>query len=340
MDITRLVRPAVRRLKAYEAREVPARVKLDANESPYGFALRSPLPATNRYPDPEARELRKRAAREFGIRRENVLVGNGSDELIYYLVTTFGGPVLYPTPTFVMYGAIARALGEETVEVPLSEDFDLDETAMRRAVRERKPRLSFLSTPNNPTGNCFSAGRVLSLIERAPGMVVVDEAYQPFSSERGFLPLLRDYSNLLILRTLSKVGLAALRVGFLVGSAEALEQVNKVRLPFNLSAPSQALAVEALGEKRARRAAIRSIVRERGRLMRELRRVPGVTAYPSEANFILFRVPGAGRVHKGLLKRGVLVRNMEGALPGCLRVTVGAPEENGAFLDALKETLR
>ncbi|MEJ2254960.1 MAG: aminotransferase class I/II-fold pyridoxal phosphate-dependent enzyme [Nitrospirota bacterium] len=154
------------------------------------------------------------------------------------------------------------------------------------------------------------------------------------------MPLLRDYPNLLILRTLSKVGLAALRVGFLVGSAEALEQVNKVRLPFNLSAPSQALAVEALGEKRARRAAVRSIVRERGRLMRELRRVPGVTAYPSEANFILFRVPGAGRVHKGLLKRGVLVRNMEGALPGCLRVTVGAPEENGAFLDALKETLR
>jgi histidinol-phosphate aminotransferase len=338
IDIRKLVRPGVRKLRAYEAREVPCRVKLDANESPYGFAVIKDI-KTNRYPDPEARELRNTLARGLGLRRSNVLVGNGSDELIYYLITTFGGPVLYPTPTFVMYGIIARALGERPLEIPLDRDFDIDIERTLKAIRKEKPKLVFLSSPNNPTGNCFSADRMLRIVEASKGIVVVDEAYQAFSGERGFVPLLKDYENLLIMRTLSKVGLAALRVGYLIGGEEITGEVNKVRLPFNLNSISQALAVSVLKDKAGMKKVVRSIVKERARLDEAMSGIEGVEVYPSEANFLLFRVAESRKVHAGLLKRGVLARDLDGIIKGCLRVTVGTKNENNAFLKALKETL-
>jgi histidinol-phosphate aminotransferase len=340
MDVRKLVKPNVRKLRAYEAKEVPCRVKLDANESRYPVKVKVPSLMANRYPDPEARELRKTLARQLGIRIPNILVGNGSDELIYYLITTFGGPVLYPEPTFVMYGIIARALGERAVGVRLDEGFDLDMKPMLQAIKKEKPKLVFLSSPNNPTGNCYSADRMLRIIEASRGIVVVDEAYQAFSSRKGFLPMLSDYPNLVVMRTLSKVGLAALRVGFLIGSEEIVGEVNKVRLPFNLNSYSQALAAEALKDGKQMRAHIGAITGERKGLMRGLDETEGVTAYPSEANFILFRVGDPGKVYKGLLKRGVLVRNMDGVVKGCLRVTVGTERENKIFLKALKETLK
>ena len=340
MNVRRLVRPNVRDLKAYEAKEVPARVKLDANESPYPVGLDLRGIKTNRYPDPEARALRAAFARHAGARRENVLAGNGSDELIYYLITTFGGPVLYPTPTFSMYGIIGRAVGVRTVGVPLDSEFDLDAAGMLAAVRREKPRLTFLSSPNNPTGNCFSADRMLRLVEASRGIVVVDEAYQPYAGGgRGFVPLLRDYENLLVMRTLSKVGLAALRVGFLLGGAEIIEEVNKVRLPFNLNSLSQAGAVEALRQGARLRAGVRSVTAERQRLARALESLEGVEPFPSEANFIMFRVRDPGKVHRGLLRRGVLVRDVSAMAPGCLRVTVGTKRENDAFIKALKEAV-
>jgi histidinol-phosphate aminotransferase len=339
MDVKRLVRPNVRTLRAYEAKEVPCRVKLDANESPYGYPFLKGI-ETNRYPDPEAVELKRALARELRLKQSAILVGNGSDEIIYYLITTFGGPVLYPTPTFVMYGLIARALGEKAVEAPLEGGFDLDLKGTLGAMRKHKPKLIFLSSPNNPTGNRFSPDRILRVIRAARGIVVIDEAYQPFSGGRGFLPHLKDFGNLLVMRTLSKVGLAALRVGFLIGNPEAIGEVNKVRLPFNLNSVSQALALEALKDKGAMKRAVGAVVSGRKKLQVEMAAVEGVEVYPSEANFLLFKVSNPGSVHAGLLERGVLIRDLGGIINGCLRVTVGTEKENGLFLKALKAVLK
>lgn len=340
MDIRKLVRPNVRKLRAYEAREIPAKVKLDANESPYGFRLDLKNIETNRYPDPEAKRLRAAFAKQAGVRAGNVLIGNGSDELIYYLITTFGGPVLYPTPTFSMYEIIAKAVGVKTIGIPLDTDFDLDMKKMLPAVRKEKPRLIFLSSPNNPTGNCFSTDRILKLVEASKGLVVVDEAYHAFAGGKGFTVFLKDYDNLLVMRTLSKTGLAALRVGFLLGGPELIDEVNKVRLPFNLNSLSQAAALEALKDRKRMRDYIKAIAEERERLAREMDKISNVKTFPSEANFIMFRVADPARVHKGLLRRGVLVRDTSSMIKNCLRVTVGTKKENNAFLKALKETFK
>jgi len=340
MDIRKLVKNEVVGLKAYNAKEIPCRIKLDANESPYGFAdaaKRITGIRTNRYPDPEAKVLRQLIAKDLKVGTGDILFGNGSDELIYYLITTFGGPVLYPVPTFSMYGIIGQALGEEKIEVPLDKDFDLDTDVFLTTVRKKKPKLVFLSSPNNPTGNCFSTDRILKVLEASKGIVVIDEAYQPFSSERGMLPLLKDYENLIFMRTLSKIGLAALRLGFMVAAPGIIEEVNKVRLPFNVNAFSQAIAVSALKRKKEFRASIRTIVAERSRLWEELERIAGIKPFPSEANFILLRVDDPAHVYNSLLRKGILVRNLNDAVKGCLRVTVGTHKENTAFLKALKK---
>jgi histidinol-phosphate aminotransferase len=345
MDIHNFIRPNIRSLSAYQAKEIPCTVKLDANESPHGFAIPKEILQslqTNRYPDPEAKSLKKAVAKGLKIRPTSILQGNGSDELIYYLITTFGGPVLYPVPTFSMYGIIAQALGEKGIPVPLDRAFDLDLKKILAGIRKNKPKLIFLSSPNNPTGNCFSAERILKIIDAVSGraIVVVDEAYQPFASHRGFIPMLRDYDHLVIMRTLSKIGLAGLRVGFLIAGEEIIHEVNKVRLPFNLNALSQAIALKAMDDKAALKRNIRLIVSERKRLFRELSGIEGIIPYPSEANFILFRVGEPEKVYQGLLKKGVLVRNMKGAVDGCLRVTVGTQKENGMFIKSLRSVLK
>lgn len=338
INIKNLVKPSVRKLTAYQAVELPCKVKLDANESSYGFrsgALAN-IP-TNRYPDPEARELKRLLAKRLAVSPANIIFGNGSDELIYYLITTFGGPVLYPVPTFSMYGIISQALGETTIAVPLDMEFDIDLEKTLPAIKKERPKLIFLSSPNNPTGNCFSSDKILSIIEASNCIVVVDEAYQSFSSEKGFLPLFRDYKNLVIMRTLSKIGLAALRLGFVIADADIISEVNKVRLPFNVNSFSQAIAVAALKERQRLKTSIKAIISERERLFKELEKIKGIVPFPTEANFILLRVMAADKVFKALLKKGILVRNLSKSIKGCLRVTIGTPEENSIFLKALRE---
>jgi histidinol-phosphate aminotransferase len=200
MNVKKFVKPNIYSLTAYQAKEIPCRVKLDANESPYGFtdgykAVQSVK--TNRYPDPEAKTLKRLLAKDLGIRPANILQGNGSDELIYYLITAFGGPVLYPVPTFSMYGIISQALGEKGIGIPLEADFDLDDDRMAAAIRRERPKLVFLSSPNNPTGNCFSSEKMLQIIEStsSKSLVVVDEAYHPL---RAKVSLLGDYRNLVL----------------------------------------------------------------------------------------------------------------------------------------------
>ncbi|MEW6068660.1 MAG: histidinol-phosphate transaminase [Nitrospirota bacterium] len=351
MNINKLIRPNIRSLSAYKAEEIPCKIKLDANESPYGLSLRMFLRSAesqrlfktlNRYPDPQAKKLKKAVSRYFKVKIENTLQGNGSDELIYYLITTFGGPVLYPVPTFSMYGIIAQAIGEKKIEIPLDKDFDLDMDKIFKAIRKEKPRLIFLSSPNNPMGNCFSSDKILKIIEltSSKSIIVVDEAYQPFASEKGFISMLQDYKNLVIMRTLSKIGLAGLRVGFLIADEAIINEVNKVRLPFNLNSLSQAIATAVLSDLKTLKSCIKSIISERERLYKEMTKIKGITPYPSEANFVLFRTKEPDIIYNSLLKKGILIRNMKGVVEGCLRVTVGVPEENRMFLDILKDVIK
>jgi len=350
ISIKSLVSPNIRNLRAYSAKEIPCRVKLDANESPYGFEINDKILKsikTNRYPDPEAKTLKKIISKNLRLNPENILFGNGSDELIYYLITVFGGPVLYPVPTFSMYGIISQALGEKRIEVPLDDEFDLDTDRILSLIKKEKPGIIFLSSPNNPTGNCFSADRILKIVEFTSSLVtghlslvVVDESYQPFSSEKGFLPLLSDYKNLVILRTLSKIGFAGLRVGFMIADREIINEVNKVRLPFNLNSISQSVASALIKDSNIIKLHIGLITSERERLLNELWKIKGIKPYPSEANFILFKVKNSDKIYYRLLRKGVLVRNMKGALNGCLRVTVGTKKENNIFIKALKEVMK
>lgn len=354
MDIKKLIKPNIRSLRAYQAEEIPCMAKLDANESPYSatggqsgstrtersaFNLKKNLEALNRYPDPQATSLRKLMAKELKVKPQNILHGNGSDELIYNLITVFGGPVLYPVPTFSMYGILSQALGERGIGIPLDDEFDLDIKKILAAIKKYKPKLTFLSSPNNPTGNCFSEDRILKIIKQSKGLVIVDEAYQPFSDRASFIPLIKKHENLVVLRTLSKIGLAGLRVGFMIAGEDIVGEVNKVRLPFNVNSLSQKVAGEALQNTKDLRADIRLIISERKRLFKELAKMKGVEPYPSDANFIFFKVEDADKVYGNLLRKGVLIRNMKGVSDGSLRVTVGTPAENALFLRILKQIL-
>jgi histidinol-phosphate aminotransferase len=341
--LSELVRKNIMSLQPYEAKDVRCSVKLDANESPYPFRppedLLARLAGTlNRYPDPQAKALKRAIARTIGTDTDSLLLGNGSDELIYYLIMTFGGPVMYPVPTFSMYGIIAQALGERHKGIPLDSDYDLDMDKMSAYIRKFGPKLIFLSSPNNPTGNCFSSDRILKIVGMSKGIVVIDEAYQPFSSRRGFLPMAADYKHLVILRTLSKIGLASIRTGYMVAGKDLIKEVDKVRLPFNLNALSQGVAEAAL-RSGSLGGNVRKIISERERLFESLTSIPGVHPHPSEANFIFFKVDDADAVYQRLLRQGVLVRNMNIVARGALRVTVGTPEENDAFIQALKKTI-
>jgi len=218
--------------------------------------------------------------------------------------------------------------------------FDINLAETLKVIKKSNPKLIFLSTPNNPTGNCFSPDKIVKIIRQSKGLVVVDEAYQAFSGKNVFLPLLKKFNNLVILRTLSKIGLAGLRTGFMIGDSEIINEVNKVRLPFNLNSLSQKVAVEALGNKKQMREHIRTITAERKKMYKEMKNIDGIAIYPSDANFIFFKVKEADTVFKKLLAKGVLIRNMTGVVKDCMRVTIGTPGENAIFLKAIKQVLK
>ncbi|MDI6726385.1 MAG: histidinol-phosphate transaminase [Smithellaceae bacterium] len=349
MELKNIIRPEIISQRAYQAGDVACRVKLDANENP--FPMPSELKrkfirslgkiSLHRYPAAGSPALIRRLAASLGVESDMILVGNGSDELIQVLCTATGRPgaaVLIPAPTFVMYRISALNNGLNPLEVPLDEAFGLDLDAMRRQIRQQAPALTFLSYPNNPTGNCFPRASIERIIKESPGIVVVDEAYFHFSGKT-FLPDLSRYENLVILRSLSKVGLAAMRIGLLVGPRSLICELNKVRLPYNLNAFSQAAAEFFVDHESDFITQTQEIMRLREELVRELATIRQVQAYPTEANFIFFRCTmDANRIYGGLLHRGVMVRNFHapGILWNCLRVTVGSQEENLLFVDALR----
>ena len=248
-----------------------------------------------------------------------------------------------PEPTFVMYRQLALVAGMTFAGVPLREDFSLDVAAMLEAIVVRQPAVIFLAFPNNPTGNLFDAGVIRQILDEAPGLVVVDEAYAPFT-DASFMPALPEYDNLLVLRTVSKMGLAGLRLGLLAGAPDWLAQIDKTRLPYNLGTLNQVTGRFALQHKSVFDMQAGLIRQDRADLFAGLQALPQLTVYPSEANFILFRVPRgqAPAIHAGLRDAGILIKILDGSAPAladCLRVTVGTAEENSAFLAALTRLL-
>lgn len=345
-----LLRPEIRSLQPYTIEETSARIKIDANESPFdppGEIMQEVLEEfsrihVNRYPDPKNTQLKKQISRQLQIETDQILLGNGSDEVISYLITTFTGQnkgVLYPTPTFSMYGILASILGQPAMGFPMDDHFQIDSKRFIQTIQDRSPQIIFLASPNNPTGNTIPVETILDILKQSRTLVVVDEAYIDFSEHQGCMKFLATYPNLIVLRTLSKIGMAALRIGILTGSPEVVRELEKVRLPYNINTLSQVTASVLLRHPEPLREQIRMIISERKALSHVMSRISALELFPSEANFILFRTPEADKLYESLLNCGILIRNLNqpGSLKGCLRVTVGRPEENKEFLKHLQK---
>lgn len=354
--VERWIRPEIRALSAYHVPPAAGLIKLDAMENPYGWPApmvdawleRLRAVELNRYPDPGAAALQAALRRSLGLPEGTaLLLGNGSDELIQMIALTLAEPgrtVLAPEPSFVMYRMIATFTGMDYVGVPLAgADFALDRDLMLAAIATHRPAVIFLAYPNNPTGNLFDDATLEAVLAAAPGLVVIDEAYAPFA-EASWLERLADHPNLVVMRTLSKLGLAGLRLGLLAGAPAWLGQFDKVRLPYNIGVLNQASAAFALEHEALFAEQTARIRAERERLHAALAALPGITPFPSRANFILVRVPPgrAGALFGALKEAGVLVKSLDGSAPqlaDCLRVTVGRAEENDLFLAALNNAL-
>jgi histidinol-phosphate aminotransferase len=338
-------------LSAYHVQPAQGMIKLDAMENPYrwpdelvGAWLEKLRGAhLNRYPDPQAVPLKEGLRREMGVPAgQGILLGNGSDEIIQMLALLVSGRgrcVLAPEPGFVMYRMTATLTGLDYVGVPLDANFDLDLDAMLAAIAQHQPALVFLALPNNPTGNVFSVDRVRAVIEASEGLVILDEAYTAFT-DADHLSFAEDYDNVLIMRTLSKVGLAGLRLGLLVGASAWLDEVEKVRMPYNVSVLTQLSAEFALENFQIIRQQTAVVRGERERLISDLRNLP-LQVWPSEANFVLVRTPAgrAAAVFEHLRQHNILVKCLDGSHPqlhDCLRLTVGEPADNDQVVAALK----
>jgi histidinol-phosphate aminotransferase len=353
--IQRLIRPEVLALQAYGVADPGDLIKLDAMENPYGWpeSVKREWAELlvgidiNRYPDAGAADLRQLLHGYMGVPKTmGLMLGNGSDELIQIVLMSLainGAKVLAPVPTFVMYAMTAQFVGMEFIGVPLGDDFSLDRDAMLEAIATHNPAVVFLAYPNNPTGNLFDRSTMEEIIGAANGLVVVDEAYHAFAG-RSFMNELEKYDNLLVMRTVSKLGLAGLRLGLLAGDRRWLNEFNKVRLPYNINSLTQASARFVLQQDEFLQQQTANIIHERSRLADALQDLPGIMVWPSSANFILFRTEqnDAGGIFEGLKRAGILIKKLDGSHPllqNCLRVTVGLPEENDAFLKALASLL-
>ncbi|WP_137892573.1 histidinol-phosphate transaminase [Ramlibacter sp. 2FC] len=358
------IRPEVRAMHAYQVQDAEGLVKLDAMENPYplppglqeALGRRLGALALNRYPGARVHELRAALAAYAGVPKGfELMLGNGSDELISLLALACalpGASVLAPEPGFVMYAMSAQLQGLAYHGVPLTADFELDEAAMLAAIEAHQPAITYLAYPNNPTANLWDDAVIERLIEavgRQGGLVVIDEAYQPFAS-RSYIDRLARHHHVLQMRTLSKFGLAGVRLGYLIGPRVLIAELDKVRPPYNISVLNCECAMFAIEHADVFAVQAAELRVQRGQLIEALGRLPGVQPFKSEANMILVRVQGqdsadsgaAARVFEGMKARQVLVKNvskMHPLLANCLRLTVGTPEENAQMLAALKASL-
>jgi len=343
------IRADVRAMGAYAVAKADGLVKLDAMESPYRLpaTLRDAMAAAvaavpvNRYPDGSSDAVKAALRRTLDLPAgAGLMLGNGSDELIQIITTAIAAPgacIVAPDPTFVMYRVNATLAHARYVGVPLSEDFSLDEPALQAAIARERPALVWLAYPNNPTGNRFDRAAVERIAASAPGLVVVDEAYYAYAGD-SFLPRVLEHPNLVVVRTVSKIGMAGVRLGYAAAHPAWIAELDKVRPPYNINVLTQVVVPvllrhgALLGEQAA------AIRRERARMAAALAALRRVTVFPSHANFLLVRVPDAGRWFGTLREAGILVKNVDGwhpLLANCLRITIGTPAENNAVLDAL-----
>ncbi|RZL58140.1 MAG: histidinol-phosphate transaminase [Variovorax sp.] len=355
-DALQRIRPDVRAMHAYTVQDATGLRKLDAMENPYTLppelqeALGRRLGAVelNRYPGARGDELRRalasyaRMPAGFGL-----MLGNGSDELISLVTMACdlpGATVLAPVPGFVMYAASAQLQGLRFVGVPLTADFELDEPAMLDAIAREKPAIVHLAYPNNPTANLWDDATVERIVEAQGaqgGLVVIDEAYQPFAS-RSYIDRVARHGHVLLMRTMSKFGLAGVRLGYLMGPAALVSEIDKVRPPYNISVLNCECALFALEHAEVFAAQAEAIRAERARVVDALARMPGVVQWPSDANMVLIRVPDAGKTFEGMKAHGVLVKNvskMHSLLANCLRLTVGTADDNAQMLAAIESSL-
>lgn len=339
------IRPEVRSLQPYTPEPIGPGIRLDANESPFDMpkVLKEAIweafstQTWNRYPDTECLAVRQAMAKQEKVEVDRILFGNGSDEIIRDLLVCYGGPgtkTVFPTPTFSMYRLLTIALGGTPVGIRLQEDWLLDMPAMMREINAENTRLVFISSPNNPTGNVFAVERILEIIQATDRLVVVDEAYRMFSNQ-SMVPYLPEFPNLAVLCTYSKaMSAAGVRIGYLLGHPDVVDTLNRVRLPYNMDAFAQQVAITAIRNNDLWQKNARKIIQERERLSAALAKCSGVTVYPSQANFILVRVSEAERIKEQLAKNNIAVRGFsrtEG-LGECLRITIGLPEENEACI--------
>ncbi|MCW2278019.1 histidinol-phosphate transaminase [Heliophilum fasciatum] len=353
------VRADIRDIVPYQAKVYPDGAKLDANENPYPWPapFTAQLQATlaesplTRYPDGEARELRSAIAAYTGRHVDEILVSNGSDEAIQLMLLTFGGPGLatvIANPTFVMYGMATRYMGGKVIDVPLKEigdTFALDVPGLLEAAGRPETRLVIICNPNNPTGNLFPVEDIEAVLRGTDKIVILDEAYYEFAQET-LLPRLDEFPNLVVMRTFSKAfGLAGLRVGYTVASRSLIQEIHKVRQPFNVNTFSQTAAIVALQKANLFQEQVQAVLAERAHLLAALERFDW-RVFRTDANYVFVRLPGtpveaaqrSAKIYEGLLNAAVLVRKFGGSpsLDGTLRITVGQPAENARLIAALQ----
>lgn len=353
VDPAKVIRADVRAMTAYPVQHASGMVKLDAMENPHRLPqwLRDEIAGVfqdaeiNRYPDPDAPGVKKSLREIMNVPDCcDLILGNGSDEIISMLINAVAGPeavIMAIAPTFVMFKVSAVIARAKYVGVSVEKDFSLSADQVIAAMQEHRPAILFIAYPNNPTGNLFDEQVIQRIIEHAPGMVVIDEAYHVFAG-RSFMSRLPEFPNLVVMRTLSKLGLAGLRLGYAAARPEWIREIDKVRGPYNVGVLTQLVTEKILAHHQVLEEQAREIVAERGRLEKALHSMSNITAFPSAANFVLLRVPDAEKVHAGLRGRGVLVRSLHGAhtlLDQCLRFTVGTRHENDLLLDAFGKTL-
>jgi len=354
--VSQWIREDIRALSAYHVPDPGEMIKLDAMENPYHWPQSmqqewltqlADVPV-NRYPDPSAAKLTARLEKVMNVPQGmRSILGNGSDELIQIICMALAQPgrvLMAPEPTFVMYQMIAQFTNMDYQGIPLDTDFQLDMAAMTEAIEKYQPAVIFLAYPNNPTGNLFSSEDIKTIIKLAPGLVVVDEAYHAFAGH-SFMPMLEDYNNLVVMRTVSKMGLAGLRLGILSGREEWISEFDKVRLPYNINVLTQFSAEFALAQNAVLQQQTDQICNDREHLKAALADFKDITQYPSAANFILFKVENitSETVFTALKESGILIKrfaNNSGPLANCLRVTIGTAEENQVFIDSLKQFVK
>ena len=350
------IRQDVQSMHAYAIQDSTGMVKLDAMENPFSLPLdlqqklgeRLGALALNRYPGDRVNDLRKALANYANMPEGfDIMLGNGSDELITLISMACdvpGANFIAPVPGFVMYAMSAQLQGVKFHGVPLTVNFELDEAAMLEAIATSKPAVVYLAYPNNPTGTLWNTDAIERIVVaqgHQGGLVVMDEAYQPFASQT-YMDRIAKHGHVLLMRTLSKFGLAGVRLGYMVGPKALIAEIDKVRPPYNISVLNCECALFALEHADVFAGQASQIRQEREKLSQALSVLPGVQVFPSQANMLLVRMPDATKCFEGMKTKGILVKNvskMHSLLHNCLRLTVGTPDENVQMLAALKESL-